>query len=337
MSPARKGRRTTQRGSNRPSEASGSRLQRAQTLAEQILDLATGRDGGELTDDVLGVLENLVDKVTRDTSHGDAGGVLLVNELVSEPDNKDQDPESEILKPSPAQSSGLQNHVLLGAGRASVHVPRENYFPPVHELDPEEQLQRSMRTSDANLRKAITRARDLAVAEDCGLWATLTVDDLHEGQVSPKAVSKVMNAVSRKYRRQTGQHLHYVAVIGTHGRGPHVHVLFSRDLDPDTVREIWPFGSIAEIVEIPEDEIETKVRYMADNIREHRVSHGRFMRSRGGRLDRIVLPVASVEEARAQLIDLIGPDRPTLIAAQPFGVNPHYSFRFKPVRREGDG
>jgi len=46
MSPARKGRRTTQRGSNRPSEASGSRLQRAQTLAEQILDLATGRDGG---------------------------------------------------------------------------------------------------------------------------------------------------------------------------------------------------------------------------------------------------------------------------------------------------
>ena len=76
---------------------------------------------------------------------------------------------------------------------------------------------------------------------------------------------------------------------------------------------------------------------MANNIRDHRLSHSRFFRSRGAKGEKIVLPVDSVEEARAQLTDLIGPEKPRLMSAQPFGENPRYAFRFKPVRGEGDG
>ena len=119
--------------------------------------------------------------------------------------------------------------------------------------------------------------------------------------------------------------------------GPHVHGLFSANLDPELIREFWPYGAIDEIVEIPEELIEEKVGYMADNIQQGRISHSRFFRSRGPREEKLVIPVESVEEAREGLADMIAPHKPSLRTAQPFGDNPRVTFRFKPQRGEGNG
>ena len=336
MESARQGRRATRRASQQPLGAPEGRLERAQTLAQQLIVAINSYDIDDLGDEVLNSLEDLVSKITQDTLAEDQEAFRLDNECLYKP----SDDEPGTKQPTESSSSHvprLEHHINLRAGRSTVHKTREKYFPPVAEADPEEQNERSQRTSEANLRKATGKARDLALAEDCGLWVTLTEDELHQGELTPEAVSKFLNKAARTYKRSIGKHLHYVGVIGTHGHGPHVHALFSRDLDPEILRDAWPFGAEAKIIEIPEEEIETKVRYMAKNIRDHRLSHSRFFRSRGAKAEKIVLPVASVEEARAQLEDLIGPDRPRLMSAQPFGENPRYAFRFKPVRGEGHG
>lgn len=337
MESARKGRRSRVRASRGSSEASGSRLTRAQALRQQLINTIYAHEITDLPDEVLDALDDLVDKVTHGTRGDDDEVSHLDNECLYGPSEHEHHDNGDQTQSSFSHATRLEHHINLRAGRSSVHRPREKYFPPIPEVEPEEQKDRSRRTEEANLRKATSKARDLALAEDCGLWVTLTEDELHQGELTPESVSKFLTKVARKYKRSTGQHLHYVGVIGTHGHGLHVHALFSRDLDPDILRDAWPFGAEAKIVEIPEDEIETKVRYMAKNIRDHRLSHSRFFRSRGAKAEKIVLPVASVEEARAQLEDLIGPDRPRLMSAQPFGENPRYAFRFRPVRGEGHG
>ncbi len=336
MELARKG-RSRVRASRGTSEAPGSRLTRAQALRQQLINTIYAHEITDLPDEVLDALDDLVDKITHGTPGDDDEVSHLDNECLYGPSEREQHDNGDQTQSSFSHATRLEHHINLRAGRSSVHRPREKYFPPTPEVEPEEQKDRSHRTEEANLRKATSKARDLAVAEDCGLWVTLTVDDLHLGQLTPRVVSNFLTKVSRRHKKQTDTKLHYVGVIGLHGRSPHVHGLFSRGLDPEVIRHLWPYGAVTEIIEIAEEEIEVKVRYMANNIREHRLSHSRFFRSRGAKGQKIVLPVDSVEEARAQLTDLIGPEKPRLMSAQPFGENPRYAFRFKPVRGEGHG
>jgi hypothetical protein len=339
MAQAHKGQRQPRRASNAPPEASGGRLRRVQALIDE---LSQGIEDGslrEIPDDALEILEITVSKITHANPGNAEGGHLLVNELTYEPEDADDVPK---VSPSGHQSSShspsrLEHHINLRAGRSSVHRPRSTYFPPVPEVDEDEQRVRSTRSDEANLRKATLSVRDLLVAEDCRLWVGLTADDQHLGQLTPKSMSDFTNKLSRAHKKKTGEHLHYGAVIGTHGRGPHVHGLFSTNLDPDLIRELWPYGAVDEIVEIPEELIEEKVGYMADNIRQGRISHSRYFRSRGSRQEKLVIPVESVEEAREGLADMIAPNRPSIRTAQPFGDNPRVTFRFKPHRGEGDG
>ena len=263
-----------------------------------------------------------------------AGNDLLVSESSYEPDDRDEAPNETPLDNQFSSHSlpRLEHHINLRAGRSSVHRPRQNYFSPVPEVSDEEQRERSARSEEANLRKAALSVRDHLVAEDCRLWVGLTVDDLHLGQLTPASMSDFTNKLSRAHKKKTGEHLYYGAVIGIHGRGPHVHGLFSTNLDPDLIRELWPYGAIDEVVEISEELIEEKVGYMADNIRQGRMSHSRFFRSRGSRQEKLVIPVDSVEEAREGLADLIAPHRPSIRTAQPFGENPRITFQFKPQR-----
>lgn len=339
MAQARKGQRHPRRASNAPQEASGGRLRRVQALIDELSQGIEDGSVWEISDDVLEILEVTVNKLTHAHSGNAAGDVLLVSESSYEPEEGDEVPN---VSPTDYQSSSqssprLEHHIYLRAGRSSVHRPRQTYFPPVPEVSDEEQRERSARSEEANLRKAALSVRDHLVAEDCRLWVHLTVDDLHLGQLTPVSMSDFMNKLSRAHKKKTGEHLYYGAVIGTHGRGPHVHGLFSANLDPELIRELWPYGAIDEIVEIPEELIEEKVGYMADNIRQGRISHSRFLRSRGPRQEKLVIPVESVEEAREGLADMIAPHRPSIRTAQPFGDNPRVTFRFKPQRGDGDG
>lgn len=333
MSSARKGRRASRRAP-RSLQGREGRRERAQALAQRLIESTASNTGIDVSEEALVALEDVVSKITH-TTRPDLGEVChLDNEYLCEHSDDENDHQTTS---SSSQGSQLEHHIDLAAGRSSIHRRRANYFPSVPEVREEEQTERSVRSEEANLRKATIRAVDVARSEDCALWVTLTVDDLHEGQLSPKEVSSYFAKVSRKHRRRTGEHLHYVGVIGTHGNRTHVHALLSRDTDRVVVRDAWPFGAEAEIIEIQDDMIEAKVRYMANNIRDFRLSVGRFFRSRGARSEKLVMPVESVEEAREQLVDLIGPDQPRLVSAQPFGGNPRYSFRFTPLREQGDG
>ena len=339
MAQARKGQRHPRRASNAPQEASGGRLRRVQALIDELSQRIEDGSLLELPDDALEILEITVDKLTHAHPGNAEGGDLLVSESSYEAEDADEVPN---VSPSDHQSSSqspprLEHHIYLRAGRSSVHRPRQTYFPPVPEVSDEEQHERSARSEEANLRKAALSVRDHLVSEDCRLWVHLTVDDLHLGQLTPVSMSDFMNKLSRAHKKKTGEHFHYGAVIGTHGRGPHVHGLFSTNLDPELIRELWPYGAVDKIVEIPEELIEEKVGYMADNIQQGRISHSRFFRSRGPREEKLVIPVESIEEAREGLADMIAPHKPSLRTAQPFGDNPRVTFRFKPQRGEGDG
>jgi hypothetical protein len=309
------------------------------SLISKLEEVSDDELSANLENSDLEALEALVDKFTQGAPLDQLGVDDLDNESSYDTEQDDVPPSSQSSGQSFYYQAprGLEHHINLRAGRSSLHRPRANYFPPVPEVEEQEQKERSSRTEEANFRKAKLKVRDLAVSEDCALWVNLTVDDLHEGQLTPESVSNFLHDLSRQHKQQTGHHLHYVAVIGTHGRGPHLHGLFSRDLDPEIVKETWPYGSVNHIVEIPEDDIEETVSYMAGNIRNNRFTHGRFLRSRGSKSEKIVVPVESVYEARDGLADMISPDKPQLRSARPFGDNPHFSFRFKPQRNQGDG
>lgn len=70
---------------------------------------------------------------------------------------------------------------------------------------------------------------------------------------------------------------------------------------------------------------------MAKNVAAGRASRSRFLRSRGGGCEVIDLPVKDFSEARELLTDLVSPQTPQLLSAQPFGGHPRLTFRFKPL------
>lgn len=337
MTPARKGQARRSQFKKNSDTRVVNRRRRAIALLHQLKKSIDDIALGEIPESLVNDLEHVVDNFTQQLVSNRKGG-LLDNELLCQPDNRDiKDLCSQPPTNQSRRALRLEHHIYPRAGRSSVNRVREQYFMPVPSVDEEEQCERSQRTEEANFRKARIKARDLAVAEGCGLWVGLTVDDLHHGELTPEYLSKYLHRLSRKYRRLTGKHLHYVAVIGSHGRGPHVHALLSQDIDPDIVRDLWHLGDVDEITVIPQDMIEEKINYMGNNIIDHRISRHRFFRSRGSVNNKIVIPVDSFEDARNSLFDYTNPEYPRVVSAQPFGDNPRIAFRFKPVQDLGDG
>lgn len=221
----------------------------------------------------------------------------------------------------------------MQVGRASVYRPRRVYiFEP--DLDPDDPHGANRRGRDANFRKARRAAADEALANDCTVWVTLTVDDLHGDVDCHFEVRRFLRRLRDRYRIANSASLKYVGVIGCDPDvRPHFHVLLSHDVDPEDVRECWRLGSEVFVVVIDRDEIEQKVNYMSEHVRDQRVTFGRFIRSRSGS-DDLDLPVDGVAEARELLEDLVYPHAVRVTHSQPFGAHPNVAFRFSPQRNE---
>ena len=226
--------------------------------------------------------------------------------------------------------------VLKDVGRASIYRLRERYFATFNEtLTPEEALERSQRTEEANARKARRSAADEAMRNSCQTWTTLTFDDAHRTDRPQKAFRSFLRRLRERYKRKTGKTLKYVAVIAHDENGrEHAHALFSHDIDPHDIQEAWTHGHIYEITMIEKSEIEEKVGYMAKNIEYGRVTFGRFIRSRTEHEPGEIIPVDDVYDARKTLEDLIHPHIPRVVQSRLFGFFTSVSFRFTPIPNE---
>jgi hypothetical protein len=213
-----------------------------------------------------------------------------------------------------------------------VYTPRDNYFPSVPEVDEEEQRERSIRSREANDRRAVGRARDHAKETDCRVWVSATFDDLHIDLDTVAESRRFLSRLSKQYQRQTGKSFHYVCVVAVHDARKHLHALMSSDIDPQLIRDSWEYGAEVDITLIEEAQIEEKVGYMFTNVASERAIHGRFLRSRGGRGQTLDIPVNDFHEGREVLQDLIYPEIPRLRSAQPFGGHPRVTFQFPSIR-----
>ena len=226
--------------------------------------------------------------------------------------------------------------VLKDVGRASIYRLRERYFATFNEtLTPEEALERSQRTEEANARKARRSAADEAMRNSCRTWTTLTFDDAHRTDRPQKVFRSFLRRLRERYKRKTGKTLKYVAVIAFDENGrEHAHALFPHDVDPHDIQEAWIHGHIHEIIMIEKSEIEEKVGYMAKNIEYGRVTFGRFIRSRTEHEPGEIIPVDDVYDARKTLEDLIHPHIPRVVQSRLFGFFTSISFRFPPIANE---
>lgn len=238
--------------------------------------------------------------------------------------------------------SNLPEPVILNAkmkvGRASIYRRRAKYFQKCDDSISQEEIDaRKQRSNEANYRKAYRAAADEAMASNCYTWTTLTFDDLHRSNKPQDVFQRFLRRLRERYKRKTGKPLKYVSVIGYEPDGrEHVHSLFSEDVDHQDIVEAWREGAISEIVSITHDEVETKVGYMGDHVRDGRVTFGRFIHSRTSDESDISIPVEGVTDGRAQLEELIHPHRPRVVESRLFGQFARISFRFPPIRSDDD-
>ena len=296
-------------------------------------------------------------KITRlicDESTGADASVLLDNESTSDvsqqlPYSSDGDSdftqrtnESLSFDSYAGVGSNPSEPVILNAkmkvGRASIYRRRAKYFQKCDDSITQEEIDaRKQRSKEANYRKAYRAAADEAMASNCYTWTTLTFDDLHRSNKPQEVFQCFLRRLRERYKRKTGKPLKYVAVIGYEPDGrEHVHALFSEDVDHQDIVEAWQEGAISEIVSIDHDEVETKVGYMGDHVRDGRVTFGRFIHSRTSDESDISIPVEGVTDGRAHLEELIHPHRPRVVESRLFGQFARISFRFPPIRSDDD-
>lgn len=227
---------------------------------------------------------------------------------------------------------------LEKAGRASIFRSRLKYFAPIDSsLTPEEAEERRKRGEEANHRKAYRAAADEAMATNCLQWVTLTFDDQHRSNDPQQEFEAFKRRLRERYKRKIGKSLKYVAVIGFSPAGrEHIHSLWSHDVDPDDIRECWRDGHVDEISLIDHDEIEIKVGYMGDHVRDGRVTFGRFLHSRSGVNSDELIPVRDVYEGRQLLEDLVYPHQVRVVQSRLFGQFTRLTFRFPPIRNDDE-
>jgi hypothetical protein len=254
----------------------------------------------------------------------------------SYPQGAEHTPEATARDPTAGHiaSGELVLRAIKPVGRATIFRRRASYsFAPGADDD---SGTASERGQAANRRRAVRRAADHALASNCTLWVTLTFDDQHRTDDPRGEWERYSRRLAYHHKKDTGRPLQYVGVISA---GPdnreHVHVLLSHDIDPDLVREQWPNGHQVDIQEIPVEDIEPRVHYMAHNVDMSRVTFARFIRSRSSGIEIEDIPVDGIEHGRQVLEDLVQPTRVRLERAQPFGSQPGARFRFDPIRDDG--
>ena len=327
MQSPRKG-RIPSAGPHDPSSDRGGDVEAVLALLERMLSRLSSQSQVVISEEIVSQLSAIEDKLTHGPQE-EGVDAHLDDEAVYESQSKLINERSSSLS---HRSRRPVLYVRPQAGRAVVFTPRDQYFAPLEEVPALEQLERSKRSREANNRRAVVRARDHVKETDCRIWVSATFDDLHI-DLDPVAESREYLArLAKEHQRETGEHLHYLGVVASHDARNHLHVLLSADVDPQLVREQWRCGSEMAVTLLDEDLVEEKVGYMHKNIVSERATYGRFLRSRGGRGETLMIPVNDFDEARAVLEDIVYPIIPRLISAQPFGGHPRMNFRFSSIR-----
>lgn len=226
---------------------------------------------------------------------------------------------------------GLVVVIRKKVGRATTYRPRASYFDQVPELEPEEQAERSRRSQEANDRRAIRRASDFCIEHKCFAWVTLTFDDLHLDCDPVTEVRDYLATISRRHLAETDEYLEYRAVVADHDGRPHLHGLLSQNVDFEMLRDEWGNGVIDNFEIVARDDVEGRVRYMMNNVVEHRLTPHRFLCSKGGLEAPIVAPTTGIYQARSIITDVVYPNPVYVTSACLFGGNPRVTYRFDPI------
>jgi len=332
----------------------------AEPLEDEWAELLEGVRRGDTrfsTANLLNVDGHVRRNLTHDiptNDHQDAEALLLgyestynVSEHINDDEADQHESSTDDMQPEPLEfdsyagvgpysRQSLILKISKNAGRATIYRERSNYFPAVDlNATDEEKIERGIRSKEANLRSATRRATDEALENDCTTWVTLTFDDEHRSDDPAGEYRAALRRLSERYKRKTGKPLKHVAVIGISPAGrEHIHALFSSDVDPQDIREVWQNGHDLKIEVIATDEIEEKVGYMAKHVRQERVTLERFIRSRTPQAEVIHIPIKDIEEGRQVLMDEIHPHKPRLVRSNLFGVAMNVAYRFPPIRND---
>ena len=326
-SPAR---RTPERGSE-------GLVERLHAIIDAAANALESQPSPVLVAELESLANNLECKLTLTTPSLQVTGELDSEALCVQPTESSVGPgatEEMIINTLPRAKRKVLT-IIRAAGRASMATHRPRRFAAVPPVDQEQQLERSRRSRQANDRRAFRKAADRAIATNCRTWITLSVRTEHLELDLTDARKKFLKSI-RKVHSQTSQsRLAYVGAQVTEDGRPHIHLVISGEFNADEVRECWPYGYV-HVQRISNLQIEQKVGYMIKNQSNGRSTHSRLFTSRGANLEREEIPVVDLEDARDQLRDRITPQEPRLVNASLFGGFPRASFRFDPIREEGD-
>jgi hypothetical protein len=273
-------------------------------------------------------------KVTHDAATEDGDGTHLLDYEAESAPTRHADTNVSTSGPHNYPPLGHESLVVVirpKVGRATTYRPRATYFPPVAELEDDEQEARSRRSQEANDRRAARRAADFCIEHRCFAWVTLTFDDLHLNLDPVDECRHYLARVAELHRSDTGKYLEYRAVVANHDGRPHLHGLFSEDVDLETLRSEWGFGLIVGLEVVARGDVEGKVRYMMKNVANHRLTPHRFLSSKGGMEEPICIPTTGVYHARSIIADVVHPNPVHITSAQLFGGNPRITYRFEPL------
>ena len=249
--------------------------------------------------------------------------------LDEEPMPSEHDHSIENIINTPVISAGqgpVITKVLKTVGRATSYRKRKSDFSTRRHIDPDAER----RSAEANFKAARRKAADKASHRKLCTWAGLTFDDEHLS-IDPKVAIERFNRNLRTYiHRHTPHTFHYCEVIGIEDHRQHIHALFPEWIDWELIDRFWIYGSV-HIEAIIQEEVDEKVGYMADHIKQSRVTNHRFIESHGDMPIPEYFISNSYSDARDVLEDDLAPNRITPTMNKPFTPDGLISYRFLPT------
>jgi hypothetical protein len=165
---------------------------------------------------------------------------------------------------------------------------------------------------------------------DVCTWVSFTFDNEHL-HIDPQVAIERFNRNLRNYIHENTSHtFHYCEVLTVEGHRQHIHGLLPEWIESQLVDQYWIYGH-AHIVPITKDEIEEKVGYMADHIKQSRVTNHRFIESHGDSPIPEYFISNSYSDARDVLEDDLAPNRIIPTMNRPFTPDGLISYRFLPT------
>ena len=240
---------------------------------------------------------------------------------------QDASDTNNIIPPLISAGQGqVVTKVLRTVGRATSYRERKSDFSTRRHIDPDAER----RSAEANFKSARRKAADKAIHRNLCTWVSFTFDNEHL-HIDPQVAIERFNRNLRNYIHENTSHtFHYCEVLTVEGHRQHIHGLLPEWIESQLVDQYWIYGH-AHIVPITKDEIEEKVGYMADHIKQSRVTNHRFIESHGDSPIPEYFISNSYSDARDVLEDDLAPNRIIPTMNRPFTPDGLISYRFLPT------